>query len=112
VGIGVIGVGDPSAKRLILRRICDPIGVQEVAAVIVYADDIPFDLGQGSPEVMGGVMLDELADIIGQDLTIMSFPLRPAEVKVMLLGSLDDGRDRDPLSVLRTAPRNSNHPEC
>jgi hypothetical protein len=50
--------------------------------------------------MMRGVMLDELADIIGQDLPVMSFAFWPAEEKIMLFGSFDDCLDRAFLLVL------------
>lgn len=49
---------------------------------------------------MRGVMLDELANVIGQDLAVMSFALWPAEEKIMFFGSFDDCRYRDFLLVL------------
>jgi len=52
--------------------------------------------------VMRGVVLDELADVIGQDLPVMSFAFWPAEEKIMLFGSFDDYRYRDFLLVLLT----------
>lgn len=44
--------------------------------------------------------MDELADIIGQDLAVMGFSLRPTKEKIMLLSPFDNRRDRDLLSML------------
>ena len=45
-------------------------------------------------------MLDELADVIGQDLPVMGFSLRSAEEKIMLLSPFDNCRNRDFLPML------------
>lgn len=79
----------------------DEIGIEQIPAIIVdTGDEIPFRLGQRSPEMMGRVMLDEFSDIVGQDLTVMGFSFGPTRVKVILFGPLNNGRDTDPLSVL------------
>ena len=49
---------------------------------------------------MRGIVLDELADVIGQDLPVMCLSLWPAKEKIMLLCPFDNCRDRDFLSVL------------
>lgn len=49
---------------------------------------------------MRGVMLDELAYVVGQDLPVMGFPLGSAEEKIMLFSPLDNRRNRDFLPML------------
>lgn len=49
---------------------------------------------------MGRVMLDEFSDIVGQDPTVMGFPFGETQVKVILFGPLNNGRERNLLSVL------------
>jgi len=38
--------------------------------------------------MMGGVVLDELPDIVGQDLPVVGLPLRPTQIEVMFLARL------------------------
>jgi hypothetical protein len=52
------------------------VGIKELSAIIVQgADQDPFFLSVGRPEMMRGVVLDECADGRGQDLPIMEFLL-------------------------------------
>lgn len=47
-----------------------------------------------------GVMPDELANVIGQDLPVMRFSLWPTKEKVMFFSPFDNRRDRDFLPML------------
>jgi len=54
------------------------IGIQKVTAVIVdRGDQIPLGLGLGSPEVNGGVVLNQFADIVRQDFPVVRFSEKP-----------------------------------
>ena len=77
------------------------LGIKQLPAVIIEAgDEIPLVRSIGRPHVVRGVVLDKLADIVGQDLTVMGFSLRPAKEKIILLSPFDNRRDRDFLSAL------------
>jgi hypothetical protein len=52
----------------------EEVGIKERSAVVVQrADENPFFLGIGRPEVMRSIVLDERSDGGGQNLTIMEF---------------------------------------
>ena len=77
------------------------LGIQHLPAVIIEAGDkIPLLSRVGGPLVMRGVVLDELADVIGHDLPVMGFSLWSAEEKIMLLSPFDNCRNRDFLPML------------
>lgn len=79
----------------------DQIGIEKIATVIIEAgDEIPFHSGQRRPEVMGAVMLDQFANIVGQNLPGMCF-FRPfGKIKASGLGFFNDRRDRDVLPIM------------
>lgn len=49
---------------------------------------------------MRGIVLDEFADVIGQDLPVMGLPFGSAKEKVMFFSPFDNRRDRDLLLML------------
>lgn len=83
----------------------DQVGIEEIAAVVVEAgDEIPLVAGQGSPEMAGAVMLDELSDIVGQNLAGGGSARRFAEIEASGLGLYDDRRHGEPQAVLIAEP--------
>jgi hypothetical protein len=109
VAVGVIGIGSAIAQNHAFQGrdvvptglFFNQLGVQQLTAVIIEAgDEIPLVSGIGRPLVMGGIMLDEFADVIGQDFPVMGLPFRPAKEKVMFFSPFDNRRDRDLLSML------------
>jgi hypothetical protein len=78
-------------------------GIKDEAAMIIQrGDEIPFLLSGGGPEMKRGVVLDEFSYITGQDLSVMGSPLRFLQIKAMLFGSINDGRQGDLLTVVRS----------
>jgi len=74
VRIDIIAVGEPILKDDSLEGqdmspagfLFNQNGIKEEAAIIIQGgDEIPFLLGRGCPEVMGGVMLDQFPSIMG-----------------------------------------------
>jgi len=70
----------------------EEVAVEDTAAVIVQrGDEVPLFLGGGSKEVMGGIMLDKFADVVGQHLAVVSCFFAFAEIEVVLFSASDDG---------------------
>jgi hypothetical protein len=68
-------------------------GIEHESAIIIQrSDQVPFFPRGRCPEMVRGIMLNEFPDIMGQDLSIMSAPLRFLEKEAMPFGSTDDGR--------------------
>jgi hypothetical protein len=77
------------------------LGIEQLAAIIIKAgDEVPLRSRIGRPLVMRGIVLDELADVIGQDLPVMCLSLRSTKEKIMFFSPFDNRRDRDFLPVL------------
>src|SRR5271157_14358 len=73
----------------------DDRGIEEVTAVIIKAgDQVPPRIDVRRPAVLGGVVLNQLAGIVGYDLSIVSLPDRPFPVKAPFFAlSMMVGRD-------------------
>lgn len=50
--------------------------------------------------MVGGVVLDEFTDVIGQDFPVMGFAFGPAEEKIIFFSPFNDCGDRDLLPIL------------
>jgi hypothetical protein len=78
----------------------DQNGVEEEPTVIIQgSDEIPFFFRGRSPEMMGGVMLDQFSGITGQDFSVMECPLRFLEIEPMLFGTIDNRVQGDFLTI-------------
>ena len=68
--------------------------IENIAAEVVYGgNEIPFFLSSRSPEVMGGIMLDEFSGIIAKDLTVMDRVLSSfRQIEIILLGPVNNRR--------------------
>lgn len=101
VAVDVEGVGEAIAQNQTLKRfdMCPDclgfhqVSIEEIAGeVIQRGDEVPFDLCSRSPEVVGGIMLDQLADVAGEDFPIMHLMRAPGLVEAVLLGPVDNRR--------------------
>lgn len=64
---------------------------EEATEVIQRRDEVPCDRGGWRPEVVGRVVLDQLADVASEDLAVVEL-VRPAgEGEAVLLRPIDDG---------------------
>jgi hypothetical protein len=108
VRIGVVGIRDSIAEDDALQGVdmvpagllLNQLGIQHLTAKIIQGgDEMPFFRSIRAPSVVGRVVLDEFANIVGQDLSIVGFSLGPAEEKIMLLGPPDDRWQGGPLAV-------------
>jgi hypothetical protein len=72
------------------------VGIKELSAVIIQgADQNPFFLGIGRPEMMRSVVLDERSNGRGQNLPIMEFLLGTFLIATQGLRPGDDRGHRD-----------------
>lgn len=63
-------------------------------------DQLPDQRCGGRPFMVGGVVLDEFTDVIGQDFPVMGFAFGPAEEKIIFFSPFNDCGDRDLLPIL------------
>ena len=78
----------------------DQNGIKDQSAVIIQrSDEIPFLFRSRCPEMMRGVMLNQFSDITGQDLSVMESSLEFLQIEAMLLGPINDRRQRDLLMI-------------
>jgi hypothetical protein len=68
--------------------------------VIQRGDQVPLLLGCRRPQVVGGVMLDQFADVAGQHLPIVGLARATGQIEAMPFGPVDDGREGGDLAVV------------
>ncbi len=63
----------------------------ETAEVIEGSDEPPLFTGGGGPQVPRGVVLNELAGVVGEDFTVVDRSLGFSKAKTVFSGPVDDG---------------------
>jgi hypothetical protein len=72
--------------------ICDQNGIKEEPAIIIQrGDEIPLLLGSWCPEMMRGVMLNQLSGITGEHFSVMEGLLGFLQIKAVLFSSANNG---------------------
>jgi len=113
VGIDIIAVGKPILKDDGLEGHdmgpagfpLDQNGIKEEPTIIIQgSDEIPFLLGRWCPEMMRGVMLNELPDIMGQYFSVMEGSWGFLQIEAMPFGSTNNGGQGNflPISLSQT----------
>ena len=66
----------------------------EARKIVQGSDEDPFFLSGGSPEVDGGIVLDELSGVVGENLAVVGGSFWFSEVEAVFLSAVDDGGQR------------------